>query len=33
MIDINISDEYTMIYKNDYPMKNYDLMQDRFFYI
>ena len=31
MIDIIISDEYTKIYKNYYPMKNYDLMQDRFF--
>ena len=31
MIDILISDEYTKIYKTYYPMKNYDLMQDRFF--
>ena len=31
MIDIIISDEYNNIYKNYYPMKNYDLMQDRFF--
>ena len=31
MIDIIISDEYTKIYKIYYPMKNYDLMQDRFF--
>ena len=31
MIDIIISDEYTKIYKNYYRMKNYDLMQDRFF--
>ena len=31
MIDIIISDEYTKIYKNYYLMKNYDLMQDRFF--
>ena len=31
IIDIIISDEYTKIYKNYYPMKNYDLMQDRFF--
>ena len=31
MIDIIISDEYTKYYKNYYPMKNYDLMQDRFF--
>ena len=30
MIDIIISDEYTKIYKT-YPMKNYDLAQDRFF--
>ena len=28
MIDIIISDEYTKIYKNYHPMKNYDLMQD-----
>ena len=31
MIDIIISDEYTKIYKTYYPMKNYYLMQDRFF--
>ena len=31
MIDIIISDEYTKIYKTYYPMKNYDLLQDRFF--
>ena len=31
MIDIIISDEYTKIYKNYYPMKNYDLRQDRLF--
>ena len=31
IIDIIISDEYTKIYKNYYPMKNYDLAQDRFF--
>ena len=31
MIDLIISDEYTKIYKTYYPMKNYDLMQDRFF--
>ena len=31
MIDIFISDEYTKIYKTYHPMKNYDLMQDRFF--
>ena len=31
MIDIIISDEYTKTYKSYYPMKNYDLLQDRFF--
>ena len=31
MIDLIISDEYTKFYKTYYPMKNYDLMQDRFF--
>ena len=31
MIDIIISDEYTKIYKTYYPMKYYDLVQDRFF--
>ena len=31
MIDIIISNKYTKIYKNYYPMKNYDLAQDRFF--
>ena len=31
MIDIIMSDEYTKIYKTHYPMKNYDLSQDRFF--
>ena len=31
MIDIIISDEYTKIYKTYFPMKSYDLMQDRFF--
>ena len=31
MIDIIISDEYTKIYKTYYPMKSYDLVQDRFF--
>ena len=32
MIDIIISeDEYIKIYKTYFPMKNYDLMQDRFF--
>ena len=31
MIDIIISDEYTKIYKTHFPMKNYDLAQDRFF--
>ena len=30
MIDIIISDVYTKIYKTYHPMKNYDLMQDRF---
>ena len=30
-IDIIISDEYTKIYKTYYPMKNYDLVKDRFF--
>ena len=31
MIDIIISDEYSKVYKNYYPMKNFDLAQDRFF--
>ena len=31
MIDINISDEYNKIYKSYYPIKNYDLIRDRFF--
>ena len=31
MIDIIISDEYTKIHKTYFPMKNYDLSQDRFF--
>ena len=31
IIDIIISDEYTKIYKIYYPIKNYDLVQDRFF--
>ena len=31
MIDIIISDEYTKIHKTYFIMKNYDLMQDRFF--
>ena len=31
MIDMIISDEYAKIYKAYYPMKNYDLVQDRFF--
>ena len=31
MIDIIISDEYTLIHKKYNPVKNYDLMQDRFF--
>ena len=31
IIDLIISNEYTKIYKTYFPMKNYDLMQDRFF--
>ena len=31
MIDLIISNEYTKIHKTYYPMKNYDLVQDRFF--
>ena len=31
IIDLIISDEYNKIYKTYYPMKNYDLSQDRFF--
>ena len=31
MIDLIISNEYNKIYKTYYPMKNYDLVQDRFF--
>ena len=31
MIDIIISDEYTKIHKTYFPMKNYDVAQDRFF--
>ena len=31
MIDLIISDEYTKIHKTYFPMKNYDLTQDRFF--
>ena len=31
LIDIIISDEYNKIYKTFYPMKNYDLSQDKFF--
>ena len=31
MIDLIISDECNKIYKTFYPMKNYDLVQDRFF--
>ena len=31
MIDFIISDEYTKIHETYYPMKNYDLTQDRFF--
>ena len=30
MIDLIISDEYTIIYKTYYLIKNYDLAQDRF---
>ena len=31
MIDIIISDEYSKIHKTYYPIKNYDLVQDKFF--
>ena len=31
MIDLIISNEYTKVYKTYHPMKNYDLVQDRFF--
>ena len=31
IIDIIISDEYSKIYKTYFPMKNYDLMQDRIY--
>ena len=31
MIDLIISNEYTKFYKTYYPVKNYDLSQDRFF--
>ena len=31
IIDLIISDEYNKIYKTFHPMKNYDLMQNRFF--
>ena len=31
MIDLMISNEYNKIYKTYYPMKNYDLVQDKFF--
>ena len=31
MIDMIISNEYSKIYKTYYPIKNYDLMQDKFF--
>ena len=31
MIDLIISDEYTKIYRTYYPIKNFDLAQDRFF--
>ena len=30
MIDLVISNEYNKIYKTYYPIKNYDLSQDRF---
>ena len=30
-IDLIISNEYNKIYETYYPMKNYDLLQDRFF--
>ena len=33
IIDLIISNEYTKVYKTYYPMKNYDLSQDRFLYI
>ena len=32
MIDLIISNEYNKIYKTYYPIKNYDLSQDRFLY-
>ena len=31
LIDIMISDEYNKVYKTFYPIKNYDLSQDKFF--
>ena len=31
IIDLIISDEYNKIYKTYYPMKNYEIVQDRFF--
>ena len=31
MIDLIISNEYTKFYKTYYPVKNYDLSQDKFF--
>ena len=31
MIDLIISDEYTRIYETYHPVKNFDLIQDRFF--
>ena len=31
MVDLIISNEYNKIYKTYYPMKNYDLVQDKFF--
>ena len=33
MIDLIISNKYNKIYKTYYPIKNYDSVQDRFFYI
>ena len=32
LIDIIISDEYIKIYKTFFPIENYDLSQDKFFY-
>ena len=33
MIDLVILNEYNKIYETHYPIKNYDLSQDRFLYI